>query len=168
MIQRITDELIETLLENARRNPRKRFMHTLHRGPWEHAHRMLNAITTGSYARPHKHLDPHKSEAFVILRGKAALVVFDDTGRVEAKQTTILEPGGPTIGVDIAPGTWHTLVAIEDSVLFEVKGQPDQGYDPEEDKVFAAWSPDEASEVASDYLQRLRRVIASGGGREGI
>ncbi|MCL5959382.1 MAG: WbuC family cupin fold metalloprotein, partial [Chloroflexi bacterium] len=129
MIHRITDQLLDSLMERARRSPRKRVMHTFHSGPWEHAHRMLNVITPGSYTQPHRHLDPHKSEGFVILRGRVAVVIFDDSGAVDRGQTTVLEQGSSITGIDIGPNTWHTLVAYEDSALYEVKGQPSQGYD---------------------------------------
>ncbi len=156
MIVRITDELLDSLLEKARSSPRKRFMHTLHSGAWEHAHRMLNAFTAGSYGRPHRHLNPHKSEGFVILRGRVAVVAFDGSGNLDFQQTTILEAGSSTVGADIGPNTWHTLVAFQDSVLYEVKGQPDEGYDPNTDKEFPDWAPEEGTEGAPAYLEQLK------------
>ncbi|MBI4321237.1 MAG: cupin fold metalloprotein, WbuC family [Chloroflexi bacterium] len=161
MLFRINQELMETLMQEARRNPRKRAVHNLHKGPWEHAHRMVSAITTESYVRPHKHLGPHRSEAFVILKGKAAVVVFDDLGSIDEYQTTVLEVGGPVAGVDIAADTWHGIVVLQDGVLFEVKGQPDEGYVAKDDKVFAAWSPPEGSEAASAYLELLRSAVGN-------
>jgi len=38
---------------------------------------MLNSIQPGSYLRPHRHLDPPKDEAFVLLKGSAGFVIFD-------------------------------------------------------------------------------------------
>lgn len=136
-------------------------MHSLHSGTWEHAHRMLNAITPSSYSRPHRHLDPYKSEGFIILRGKVAVVVFDASGNIDFDETTVLEAGGPTKGVDIPPGTWHCVVAFQDSVMYEVKGQPNEGYDRDLDKEFAQWAPEEEAEGAEAYLREIETRIAA-------
>ncbi len=34
-------------------------------------HRMLNAVQPDSYVRPHRHLDPPKAEAWILLQGVA-------------------------------------------------------------------------------------------------
>ena len=40
----------------------------------------------GTYVRPHRHSTPPRWELFVVLRGALALLVFDDSGRVEERQ----------------------------------------------------------------------------------
>jgi hypothetical protein len=47
------------------------------------------------------------------------------------------------------------LIALEDSVIYEVKGQPSGGYVSERDKDFATWSAPEGSLNAAAYLQML-------------
>ena len=42
----------------------------------EHVQRMLNAVEPGSYVRPHRHVNPVKPEAFVVLRGSVLVVRF--------------------------------------------------------------------------------------------
>ncbi len=130
----------------------------MHDGDWEHAHRMLNALTVGTYVRPHRHGDKHKGEGFIILRGKLALLIFSDKGEVDMEQSRILSAENGCYGIDIAPGVWHSLIALEETVIYEVKGQPAGGYVQEEDKDFAPWSPEEYSSDADEYCRILHQT----------
>src|SRR5262249_15507116 len=132
---------------------RRRAILSLHDGDWEHAHRMLNALTVGTYVRPHRHGDQHKGEGFVILRGKLALLIFTDTGEIDFERSRVLSADRGCLGMDIPPGFWHSLVALEDTVIYEVKGQPAGGYVQAEDKDFARWSPEEGSREADEYCR---------------
>ncbi|MCL5960680.1 MAG: cupin fold metalloprotein, WbuC family, partial [Chloroflexi bacterium] len=71
----------------------------------------------------------------------------------------VLEQGSSITGIDIGPNTWHTLVAYEDSALYEVKGQPSQGYDPASDKEFAHWAPEEGCAAADEYARIIANVL---------
>jgi cupin fold WbuC family metalloprotein len=156
-ITQITAPLLDDLLARAAASPRKRAIHCFHAGDWEHAHRMLNALTVGTYVRPHRHASEFQSEGFILLRGRLVLLIFDDEGRVEREQSLVLaaEEGG--FGMDIAPATWHSLVALADSVIYEVKGHPAGGYVEARDKDFAPWSPEEGSAESADYLKFLEQ-----------
>lgn len=156
-VQTINTALLDDLLRLARLAPRRRAILCLHDGDWEHAHRMLNALAVGTYIRPHRHEDKHKGEGFVILRGKLALLIFDDAGEVDFERSRVLSAESGCLGMDIPPGVWHSLVALEDSVIYEVKGQPAGGYVSERDKDFALWSPLEGSPESAAYLQSLER-----------
>lgn len=153
----ITSTLLDELLERAAASPRKRAIHCLHTGDWEHAHRMLNALTVGTYVRPHLHASEYQSEGFILLRGRLALLLFDEEGRVDESRSLILSAADGHLGMDIPPATWHTLVALEDTVIYEVKGHPAGGYVAERDKNFAPWSPAEGSVESADYLKFLER-----------
>ena len=157
-IQVIDERLLDELLGRARVAPRRRAIHCLHDGPWEHAHRMLNALTVGTYVRPHRHASDYQSEAFIVLRGRLALLIFDEAGEVDARAGRLL--GAPTgcLGLDVAPRIWHALVALEDAVIYEVKGHPAGGYVEERDKEFAPWSPPEGGAGAGAYLETLERA----------
>ena len=113
-------------------------------------HRFLNAWTRGSYAAPHRHLEVPKPESFIVLRGELVLFLFDDVGAVT--ETHILGRDG-VLGIDIAPGLWHTLTALTDTAIcFEVKAGP---YDAATDKEFAPWAPREGDPAAASYLANL-------------
>ncbi len=154
-VQTIDAALLDNLLGRARLSSRRRAILCLHDGDWEHAHRMLNALAVGTYVRPHRHEDKHKGEGFIILRGKLALLIFTNTGELDFEQSRVLSADSGCLGMDIPPGVWHSLVAIEDAVIYEVKGQPAGGYVSGRDKDFATWSPPEGSPESAAYLQML-------------
>lgn len=158
LIQAITTELLDDLLFKARNSPRLRAIHCLHSGDWEHCHRMLNALTPGTYVRPHRHDSDHQSEAFILLRGRLALLLFDDEGMEDIVHSRILSPADGLFGMDIPPRHWHSLVALEASVIYEVKGHPAGGYVQARDKNFAPWSPEEGSPESEAYLQKMEEA----------
>ncbi|MGE0129819.1 MAG: WbuC family cupin fold metalloprotein [Blastocatellales bacterium] len=158
MPRTIDSSLLDELLEAARLSPRRRAILCLHDGDWEHAHRMINALAVGTYVRPHRHEDEHKGEGFIILRGQLALLIFNDAGEVDFGQSRVLSIETGCIGMDIPPGVWHSLVALEDAVIYEVKGQPAGGYVQELDKDFAPWSPEEGSREADEYCRFLHEA----------
>jgi cupin fold WbuC family metalloprotein len=126
-------------------------MQPLHRSADEAVHRMLNAVQPGSYVRPHRHLDPPKAEACIVLRGAAAFLAFDDEGRL--RECLRLEAGGDRVGIDLMPGVYHTVAALApDTVIYEVKTGP---YNEATDKVFAPWAPEEGTPAAATYLEGL-------------
>ena len=154
-IQTITSSLLDELLLRAAHSARRRAIYCLHSGDWEHCHRMLNALTPGTYVRPHRHDSDHQSEAFVLLRGKLALLLFDEDGNVDFAESRILSPADGLFGMDVPPRIWHSLVAMEASVIYEVKGHPAGGYVQERDKNFAPWSPEENSPESVAYLRKM-------------
>jgi cupin fold WbuC family metalloprotein len=114
-------------------------------------------MMAGTYVAPHRHLLVPKPELFVVLEGALALFLFDDAGSVE--QRLLIGHGAPEgrVGVDIAPGVWHSIaVCSSHAVVLEVKPG---NYDPATDKQFAPWAPREGDPGAPDYLARL---LASG------
>ncbi|MBP6820690.1 MAG: WbuC family cupin fold metalloprotein [Acidobacteria bacterium] len=157
-IQAITSLLLDELLLQAKQSPRRRAIYCLHGGDWEHCHRMLNALTPGTYVRPHRHDSEHQSEAFILLRGKLALLLFDDEGRVDFSHSKILSPSEGMYGMDVPPRIWHTLVALENTVIYEVKGHPAGGYIQDRDKNFAEWAPDEGSAESGQYLHQMEAI----------
>ena len=156
--QTITAATLDALLARACQAPRLRAIQRLHDDDWEHAHRMLNALTPGTYVRPHRHPDKYKGEGFVLLRGRIAVLIFDETGALNRAASCVLSQADGCYGMDIPPGVWHSLVALEESVLYETKGQPAGGYVPDSDKDFAPWSPAEGDATAADYVKQLEAM----------
>ncbi len=149
-VQLIDEALLEATLERARVAPRGRINHNFHPELSANPSRFLNAWTRGSYAAPHRHWQVPKPESFIMLRGEMVLFLFDDAGAVT--EHFVLGRNG-VLGVDVAPGLWHTVAAPTDTaVCFEVKPGP---YDAATDKEFAPWAPREGALAAGDYLQRL-------------
>jgi cupin fold WbuC family metalloprotein len=149
-IQLIDGALLDATVARARTSPRGRINHNFHPSLASNLHRFLNAWTRGSYAAPHRHLVVPKPESFIVLRGELALFVFDDAGGVT--ETIVLGRDG-VIGIDLAPGLWHTVTALsETAICFEVKAGP---YDAATDKEFAPWAPREGDPASAAYLAAL-------------
>ena len=119
--------------------------------------RLFNAVEPGSYIRPHRHADPPKPELFLAVRGRFGLLLFDADGRVVEAEP--VAPDGPCVAVEVPPGLWHTIVALEPgSIFFETKPGP---YIALSDKDFAPWAPPEGSDESLDYLARLHAALAA-------
>lgn len=152
-VQIVDRTLVRATVERARQSPRLRTNHNFHQNPDENPHRFLNAWVRGTYGAPHRHVTPPKAESFLVLEGQVALFIFDDVGQVTEKHVL----GGDVLGVDIAPGVWHTLAPVsETGVCFEVKAGP---YDALTDKEFAAWAPREGDAGAARYLASLMALL---------
>jgi cupin fold WbuC family metalloprotein len=150
-IELIGGALFEELLEEATRSPRRRKNHNFHRTLLENPSRLLNLLLEGSYITPHRHRDPPKAEAFLVLRGRLAFWLFDDEGRTTTR--VVLGEGEPSIGIDVRPGVWHGLAALSShALLYEVKPGP---YDAATDKEFAPWAPREGDVESAAYLSKL-------------
>lgn len=148
----VNDKLLDELIAKAKKSKRKRAHHLFHKYQ-DLVQRMVNAMEPGSYITPHKHEKPDKIEAFIILRGKAACVKFDDKGKII--EVEILSQKGPKYAVDIPPRTWHTFVSLQSrTALFEIIQGP---YDPKTHKHTAPWAPSE--EEGSDYLKQLEKAV---------
>lgn len=165
MITLIDDALLDAVCAEAAASPRQRKNRNFHPRDDHPGHRLLNALMADSYIPPHRHLDPNKDETYVVLRGRLGLVEFDDAGAV-MRTLTVGAPqgdflrgaGGAAIGVDVAHGTWHTAVALEDGTVFlEAKAGP---YLPLTTEEKAPWAPAENSPEAGAYLAGLKMLFA--------
>jgi cupin fold WbuC family metalloprotein len=147
----LDDTLLESTLRYARESPRRRVIAPFHRSEADPLHRMLNAVQPDSYVRPHRHLDPPKAEAWIVLRGALVFFTFHERGQVD--QQVLLRAGGPRFGVDLLPGIYHSFIALEpDTVIYEVKTGP---YTQASDKAFAPWAPAEGTSEATQYMAAL-------------
>ena len=152
---KINSELIDGLTVKAAQSERKRVNHNFHKELSDTIQRLLNVMEPGTYVRPHKHQDPDKREAFIILKGRAVAVEFNNTGDVT--DSFILDPATGNFGVEIPERTWHTIIALDrDTVVYEVKDGP---YNPIDDKNFAPWAPAEYSHVSIDYNRQLLKKL---------
>ena len=147
----LNNQLIENVASQAKKSPRKRMNLNFHETLDANVQRMLNAIEPDSYIQPHKHENPDKFEAFFILRGKALVIEFDDTGKITEYHT--LSTSSDNWGIEIAPKKWHCLVSLEPgTVIYEIKDGP---YSALNDKNFATWAPKEGSPDCGKYIKSL-------------
>ncbi|WP_289053624.1 WbuC family cupin fold metalloprotein [Carboxylicivirga marina] len=148
----IDNTLLEHLSAKAVKTVRKRTNYNFHQTDDDLLQRMLNVIQPKSYVQPHKHQAPDKREVFIILQGQLLVILFNDDGSL--KQTTILDRDKGVYGIEIAPECYHTIIALKaNTCVYEVKDGP---YNPDDDKTFAAWAPNEEDRTAAKaYLNTL-------------
>jgi len=138
-IKKIDRSLLDDLTAKADASPRKRAHHNLHPVLEDPVQRLCVAIEPGTYIRPHRHADPSTWEVFLMLRGSAVFLSFDDSGRVTER--LVIAAGGPVHAIEIPAGTWHTIASLErGSLFFEVKQGP---YKAPLAENAAAWAPAE-------------------------
>lgn len=151
--------LLDTVRSKSRQSPRQRIIQPFHKTDADPLHRMLNVVQPGSYIRPHRHLDPPKSEAWVMLSGALIFFTFEDDGPI--RDCVRASAGGEIFGVDLVPGVFHTFFALEaDTTIYEVKTGP---YVASNDKTFPDWAPAENAPAVPAYLNRLRTHAQAAG-----
>lgn len=153
MVRILDSKLIEQTLQKARESPRKRANYCFH-NPDESLQRMVNAALFDTYFRPHKHENPDKLEIFSILKGKVAILTFDEAGGV----VDVVRLDEEVKSVEIPPKTWHTVVVLSPEAVFHeiIDGK----YDPKTHKEFSSWSPEEENvEEVKKYLDKLRAEV---------
>ncbi len=153
-VQIIDEALFDAVAAGAQAAPRQRMNHNFHSGPEDNPHRFLNVLLRGTYVRPHRHSDPPKAEAFLVLEGVAEVITFSEQGAVEGRYRLGEQVNGKKRwGVDLAAGVWHTVIAISERVVcYEVKPGP---WEPATDKEFAAWAPREGDPATPEFLKKL-------------
>jgi cupin fold WbuC family metalloprotein len=125
-----------------------------HKSSDDRLQRMLSAIQPGSYIRPHRHVNPPKSESIVVLKGIICFVEFWESGDIGS--VMVAGSALPLLGIDIDATVYHTYFALEpDTVLFEVKPGP---YDEGSDKQFAPWAPAEGSVGCCEFAANIEEL----------
>ncbi len=147
---------LDDLTERARASPRRRMHRNLHSGYDDPCQHLIIAIEPDSYVRPHRHLTDPKAEAFIALKGRLALFLFDDDGTIAS--ITHMGLGEDVVAVDLPAGVWHAVVSLAPgSVFYEAKSGP---FAPDQPKDPAPWAPAEDGDGAADYLAWLKAAAA--------
>ena len=153
-MKKITKEVLDQLSNEAVLSERKRKNLNYHDNLSDTLQRLLNAMEPGTYVQPHKHESPDKRELFIIFRGKAVVIIFDNNGKVQ--EHMVLDPTTENYGIEIPEKTWHTVIILKKgTVVFEVKDGP---YHPIDDKNFADWAPKENAPECKEYLNKLLKI----------
>lgn len=157
LIKRVSQELFDSVSQKASALPRLRKNHNFHQLP-DRVQRFINVLQPGTYVRPHRHLRPNDSngfELFLVLQGEIGFLLLDQQGRVI--QTERLCANGPTYGLELEEGQYHTLIALApDTVMFEIKEGP---YIPTADKDFMQSFPAEGTTAAQQQVQAWAEIF---------
>jgi len=151
----VTRDLLGQITAEALKSPRLRKNYNIHPSDESRCHRLLNAIEPDSYIRPHRHLDPEKDEAFILMSGKLGIITFADDGTVT--EILLLSQANGNLAADIPHGVYHTVLSLETGTLFyEAKAGP---YLPLAEDEKASWSPEDRDPAAQKYLEQLRGLF---------
>ena len=149
----IDDRLLDDLTAKAAASTRKRAHHNLHPVLTDPVQRLCVAIEPGTYIRPHRHADPATWEVFLMVRGSAVFLTFDDIGTV--RERTIIAAAGPVRGIEIPSGTWHAIASLEaGSIFLEVKQGPYAA--PMAGSSAAGWAPAEGDPASVSFEEWYR------------
>lgn len=146
---RITTELIEKVVAQARQSPRLRMNYNFHSELSDPVQRLLNALEPWTYIRPHKHTT--KEESFVLLSGTILAVSFNDDGSI--RDHAILSQQSGISGIEFEENCYHMLTALETgSAVFEIKEGP---FVPHTEGSSAPWAPKEGTPEAKGFLEKV-------------
>jgi cupin fold WbuC family metalloprotein len=90
MAQLLGQATLTTLSGEAAASSRLRKNLNCHADNEARCHRLLNALEPGTYVPPHCHLDPHKEETLVVIKGRFGVLIFDAVGVVQ--ESIVLSP----------------------------------------------------------------------------
>lgn len=129
---KINKEFLESLLSQAKDNPRLRQNYDLRTCEEDKSQRMLNALMPGTEVAIHRH--PDSSESVICLCGRMDVVIYEEVvayvqnGEETTSQVSYNEinrislvPAEGIFGCSIPKGAWHTVVVFEPTVIFEAK-----------------------------------------------
>ena len=113
----INKELLDSLFEQAKENPRLRQNLDLRTSSSDNSQRMLNALLPGTIVPIHRH--PQSNENVLLLCGKLVEIIYDENGN--EIERIHLYPTIGNYGCVVPQGVWHTVEVLEPSVIYEAK-----------------------------------------------
>lgn len=120
---KLDKELLDSITQKAKENPRLRMNHNLHDSLESKVQRLFNALEPGTVLPIHRH--QNTDETYILIRGKIEVIFYDDDKNIVDRFIMSQEEGN--FGAHIPKGTWHTIEIMESgSVIFEVKEGPYQ------------------------------------------
>lgn len=154
----INKELLDSLFEQAKENPRLRQNLDLRTSSADTSQRMLNALLPGTVVPIHRH--PQSTENVFLLCGKIVEVICDENGN--EIERIHLDPFVGNYGCVVPQGAWHTVEVLEPSVIYEAK---DGKYGEDGSETFDAFkakeaeNKEQASATFSNSLGDLKKNI---------
>lgn len=104
---------IKNCFQKATDSPRHRYPKILHK-PGSEFNRVFNFMKAESYMQPHLHPGEEKIEEMFLIKGKFAVIFFDNQGKIE--KITLLEKGWKE-HCRIPAFAWHTYVMLSKEVI---------------------------------------------------
>ena len=121
----ITQDLLDKLFEEAKKNPRQRMNLDLRTSAEDGSQRMLNAMLPGTVVAIHRH--PMSNENVILIKGRLDEVLYEEVvsadGKITLRESERIHlcPQDGAYGCQVPKGVWHTVEVLEPSVIYEVK-----------------------------------------------
>lgn len=148
-MKKVTDCMLDEISKQTAAAPRRRIHHVLSEGDDDPVRRFVNVMSMETYVRPHRHSRQGMWELLAALAGAAAVLIFDDNGKV--LERVDLSPAGPNRLVEFPGRQWHTVAPLlEGTSYLEVKPGP---FIPIAVDDFAAWAPREGDPGSERFRQ---------------
>ena len=145
----IDERLIDTLVAESERAGGVNARVCLHTAPESNFHEMIILEYAGYYFPPHRHTN--KAQSCNILRGQAAVFVFDDAGAV--KRFSVLGRDGNLI-FRIGEERYHLTLPLTPFIVYH-EGKPGP-FERDGDSIYAEWAPRREDKTAvALYLRDL-------------
>ena len=144
---------IAALSQSARDSSRQRAHALWHESHQDAVQKITMWLEPDTYVRPHQHPHDTQWEVLVLLSGAVRLLLFDSSAMSSPaavpriSQVITLSPDTLPM-VQIPAQQWHTLVALQPSLLFEVKQGPMVAAMPQD---FASWAPAEGDPLCGAF-----------------
>ncbi|MCQ2294042.1 MAG: WbuC family cupin fold metalloprotein [Bacteroidales bacterium] len=114
----INTQLLDSLTEQAKANPRLRQAYDLRTTPDDNSQRILNAMEPGTVLPIHRHRG--STETITVLRGKVVQHLYDAEGRLQ--ESIVMAPASAVVAMSVEVGQWHKAESLESgTVILECK-----------------------------------------------
>lgn len=157
-IKRLDQELLDSIALTASSSSRLRQNYNFH-DPTEKVQRFINVLQPGTYVRPHCHQRDsavNGFEFFLVLQGALGMIILDRDGQVI--QWERVSATGPVRAVELAEGTYHTLIALApNTAILELKEGP---YNFSTDKQFLEAFPAEGTPAACCLVETWQNYFS--------
>ena len=135
----ITQDLLDKLFEEAKKNPRQRMNLDLRTSAEDGSQRMLNAMLPGTVVAIHRH--PMSNENVILIKGRLDEVLYEEVvsadGKITLRESERIHlcPQDGAYGCQVPKGVWHTVEVLEPSVIYEGK---DKKYGEDASETYAS------------------------------
>ena len=146
----VTKQDIDFLIQVAQTNPRHRARYCTHSSVDDEVHEMIIYHKEGTYIRPHKHI--RKTESFLLLDGKAEVLIFGEEGDLTLVRNLGKYEDGKSFYYRIPESCYHAQIFRKDTVFHEATKGPFE----KKSTVYPEWAPDETKHCSvKDYMKKL-------------
>jgi cupin fold WbuC family metalloprotein len=154
-MKKYTTETLSKLKSDAQHSTRLRSHLTIHDSHSDPVQQLFIGMESDTYIRPHSHPDPELKELIILISGSCTCVIFDETGKITEQFT--LSKEAENIACELPTKSIHSIICHQNgTIIIESKKGP---FSPIPKEYFASWAPEEGSNDALPYLNKLKERL---------